>query len=135
MPILQSITDLFSKIFGFLDTSTKAKEEVEIIKAEISKAQIEIASKIIELEKQVQDASSKLILAESQGSWMQKNWRPISMFTFLGLIVLDSLNILPDKLSPQAWTLIQIGLGGYTMGRTAEKLVPNIMEGVGKKNA
>ena len=72
-------------------------------------------------------------MAEAQGeSWLQRNWRPILMLTIVAIvannyvispyirlffnesIILD----LPDKL----WNLLQIGVGGYVIGRSAEKI-------------
>ena len=44
------------------------------------------------------------------------------MLSFLVLVVLDSLGWLPSPLAPEAWTLLQIGLGGYVAGRSAEKV-------------
>jgi len=57
---------------------------------------------------------------------MQRNWRPITMLTFLVLVVCDSFGLLKFRLSNEAWTLLQIGLGGYVIGRTGEKIVDKI---------
>ena len=54
------------------------------------------------------------------------------MMTLLVLVVLDSLGILPNRLTPEAWTLIQVGFGGYVVGRSAEKTAPrltNVLKG------
>jgi hypothetical protein len=70
------------------------------------------------------EVQSNVIVAEAQGqSWLQRNWRPITMICFLILVILDSFGWLPNKLAPQAWTLLSIGLGGYVVGRSAEKVV------------
>jgi hypothetical protein len=45
------------------------------------------------------------------------------MLTFLALVVFDSFGLLSSKLAPEAWTLLQLGLGGYVVGRSAEKLI------------
>jgi hypothetical protein len=55
---------------------------------------------------------------------MQHNWRPITMLTFLVLIICDSFDLLAFRLADQAWTLLQIRLGGYVIGRSAEKIAP-----------
>jgi hypothetical protein len=44
------------------------------------------------------------------------------MLTFLALVVFDSFGWLPNPLANEAWTLLQIGLGGYVAGRSAEKM-------------
>ena len=65
-------------------------------------------------------------------SFLQRNWRPITMLTFLILVVLDSFGLLSTPLAPEAWVLLQLGLGGYVVGRTAEKIVPNILRTIRK---
>ena len=44
------------------------------------------------------------------------------MVVFLVLIVLDSFSMLSKDLAPQVWTVFQIGIGGYTIGRSGEKI-------------
>ena len=51
-----------------------------------------------------------VIKTESKGqSWIQRNWRPITMLTFLVLVVLDSLGLLAYRLANEAWTLLTRG--------------------------
>ena len=45
-----------------------------------------------------------------------------------GLVICDSFGWLANPLAPQAWTLLQIGLGGYVVGRSAEKVGVPIVE-------
>jgi hypothetical protein len=61
-------------------------------------------------------------------SWLQRNWRPITMLTFLILVVCDSFGFLKFRLNNKAWLLLQIGLGGYMVGRTGEKIVEKIIK-------
>jgi hypothetical protein len=44
------------------------------------------------------------------------------MVTFLMLVVCDSFGILAFRLSSEAWLLLQIGLGGYVVRRSGEKI-------------
>ncbi|MHA1920789.1 MAG: 3TM-type holin, partial [Promethearchaeota archaeon] len=77
---------------------------------------------------------SAIIIAEAKGqSWIQRNWRPITMLTFLVLIICDCFGLLTFRLSNEAWGLLKIGLSGYIIGRSAEKLAPSIMKKFGKK--
>jgi hypothetical protein len=48
---------------------------------------------------------------------------PITMITFLFLVVMDSFGLLSFRLSGDVWLLLQIGLGGYVVGRSGEKIV------------
>ena len=90
------------------------------LRAELLGKTLDITTKLIEVQ-------SNVIVAEAGGkSWLQRNWRPITMVCFLILVILDSFGWLPNKLAPQAWTLLSIGLGGYVVGRSAEKVVDKL---------
>ena len=82
---------------------------------------------MLALERESLTAKANLIAAEAQGaSWLQRNWRPITMLSFLGLVVADAFGLLAFRLADQAWLLLQIGLGGYVVGRSVEKISPQI---------
>lgn len=126
------ILDIFrngNSVQGTLQgVGTLAKDVRSAITGEISpekKAEIEL--KLTELEYRTMEAQSQVVIAEAQGgSWIQRSWRPVTMFTFLFLVVLDSFGLLVTPLAPEAWTLLQIGLGGYVVGRSAEKVVSRV---------
>ena len=50
------------------------------------------------------------------------------MLTFLFLVVCDSFGWLTFRLAAEAWTLLQIGMGGYVIGRSCEKVLPQILK-------
>ncbi len=84
----------------------------------------DLLGKVLDIINGISQIQSNIIIAEVQGaSWLQRNWRPITMMTFLVLVCLDSFGILPFRLAKEAWTLLSIGLGGYVVGRSAEKVV------------
>lgn len=67
-----------------------------------------------------------IIKAEAQGeSVLQRNWRPATMLVFLGLLVMYWFDVKPENLSDDVLTeifgLLKLGLGGYVVGRSAEK--------------
>jgi len=93
----------------------------------------------MELEKRAQDIQAELtrlqaevVLAESRGSWMQRSWRPILMLSIVAIIVNNyilfpyfSLFGLPAtmlQLPEKLWSLMMIGVGGYVIGRSGEKI-------------
>lgn len=57
------------------------------------------------------------------------------MLTFLVIIVAHSLSLidLKPEFADQFMTLVQIGLGGYLVGRSAEKITPAVAAAIGKK--
>jgi hypothetical protein len=83
---------------------------------------LQAAQSTVDYESKLLDAKSSIITAEAKSdSWIARNWRPITMLTFLVLIVCDSFGVLHQPLAPQMWTLLQLGLGGYVVGRSVEK--------------
>jgi hypothetical protein len=91
-----------------------------VLSSRIQKQLLE--SKSGELEAQV-----KIVLAEAQGSWLQRNWRPMLMVTFAGLVVahwfgLTTSNI-PESVQNSLLNIVMVGVGGYVAGRSAEKVV------------
>ncbi len=124
MSLLNFLSNAIKPIGDIINNLTTTDEERLKAQIELKKLENEITGKVIELESQLIEAQKSVIVAEAQGnSWLQRNWRPITMITFLVLVVLDSLGILAYRLSDEAWTLLQIGLGGYVVGRSAEKII------------
>ena len=121
------ISDLFNPLASIIDSMTTSDDEKFKVKKELSKIQSDISIKLLDYEKQMVIAKSSVVQSEVSGqSWLQRNWRPITMLTFLVLVVLDSFGLLAFRLAPEAWTLLQIGMGGYAIGRSAEKVLPKL---------
>ena len=72
-----------------------------------------------------------IIIAEAKGNWLQRSWRPLLMLAF-GFIVIYVKFIAPlfdlriPELENEFWNLLQLGIGGYVVGRSAEKISKNI---------
>ena len=96
----------------------------------------EAQAKLIELQQQGDlkelDAAMQVISAEAKSEhWIVASWRPITMLTFVAIIANNYLlypylslfwsNAPILDLSPDLWSLLKIGLGGYVVGRSAEK--------------
>ena len=74
------IGSIGGKVLDIVDDVVEDNDEANRIKFEIQRQLIE--NKSSELE-----ASAKIVLAEAQGSWLQRNWHPLLMVTFTGLIL------------------------------------------------
>ena len=99
--------------------------------------QQEITNRVIEYETKLMDNQAKVILAEAQGeSWLQRNWRPLMMVWFAILLGLYWFGLTPPNLSQetinQLFTLMQLGIGGYIIGRSGEKIIPQVVEAMKK---
>ncbi len=133
--MLGLIGDIFKPAVDLIDELHTSEEEKMQVKQKLFGMQVDAFKKAEEYETELLKAKASIITAEANGqSWMQRNWRPITMLTFLALVVSDSFGLLAFRLAEQAWTLLQIGLGGYVVGRSAEKIVPKVTEVMRDKN-
>jgi len=115
------IGPILNGILGVVDKAVVDKDQAIVIKAKLQEMALTGQFKEVE-------AASKVVIAEAQGdSWMQRNWRPLLMMTF-GLIIANNYLIVPifntpaADIPPDMWDLLKIGLGGYIVGRSAEKV-------------
>lgn len=73
-----------------------------------------------------------IIVAEASGNALQRSWRPIMMLTFAGLIVARWFGWSAPNLSESEythlWNIVELGIGGYVIGRSVEKAAPAIAE-------
>ena len=101
---------------------TEKRDEIE---REIKLALLEQGS---EFNKQAGD----IILAEAKSEhWITATWRPLLMmiivfivgwnYAFIPVLAAFGLDLMVLDLPPQLWTLLTVGVGGYTVGRSAEK--------------
>jgi len=84
----------------------------------------------------------EIILAEAKSnSWITASWRPLLMMVAICIIavnylvfplvaigypsIMDNLLELPDQL----WNLLTLGVGGYIVGRSGEKMIDNFKKG------
>ena len=129
MGIFSFISAIFKPAAELIENLHTSDEEKLKVQSEIKKIENELLGKVVEYEKQLMEHKATIITAEATGhSWLQRNWRPITMLTFLALVVLDAMGLLAYEkgLPKEAWTLLQIGLGGYVIGRSAEKVTKEL---------
>ena len=132
---LNIIREIFTPAADLVDSLHTSEEEKLLAKKSLLEVQTNVSLELLGYEARLIESKHDVIMSEAQGkSMLQRNWRPITMMVFLGLVVLDSFGLLSTPLAPEAWTLLQIGLSGYVVGRSAEKIVPNVMRTIGKDN-
>jgi hypothetical protein len=88
---------------------------------------------LIQKQLELQKMQTEIIVTEAKGNWLQRSWRPILMLAF-GFIVIYVKFIAPlfdlriPELENEFWNLLQIGIGGYVIGRSGEKMVRSYSE-------
>lgn len=119
--VFKSIGDIIDETFTSKEEKLKAKEAILTM----------LMSKGNELDKLKAD----IIQTEAKGNFLQRSWRPILMLLF-GFVVLYSKFIAPAfglpnaELEMEFWDLLQLGIGGYVVGRSAEKIIDSVADKV-----
>ncbi len=114
------IGPLVSSLLGVVDKAVEDKDLANQIKARLNEQALNGSLKELE-------SAASIIVAEAQGeSWLQRNWRPLLMVLF-GTIIANNYMLVPifgtpaAEIPPDMWDLLKLGVGGYVVGRTAEK--------------
>lgn len=112
---------LINIIGGAIDKVLPDKDKAEELKASITLAMLNQG-------RQELAGAVEIITAEAQGeSWLQRNWRPMLMCWFAGLIGAHWLGYtppnLPTEIVAKLLDIVQVGIGGYVIGRSVEKAV------------
>jgi hypothetical protein len=125
--LLPALVPILGKALGNLipDASARAQAEAEVAK--------QLLASSAELER----AAGEIVLAEARSEhFLAACWRPILMLTFGALIVARWLGYSAPGISEaevlKLWDIVQLGLGGYVIGRSAEKIAPQIVAAIKK---
>lgn len=129
MKFLDLIAGIFKPAAELIDELHTSEEERIIQQRKLLEIQAMVLDSSLEYEKEMMTAKAQIINSEAKSEhWLTATWRPITMLTFLGLAVGDSLGLLASPLRDEAWMLLQIGLGGYVVGRSAEKVIKTVRD-------
>ncbi len=110
---------VISGIFSVIDKAVEDKDQATQIKARLQ--EMVLTGQMREIEE-----AAANIRAEAMGdSWLQRSWRPLTMLTFVSLIVAKWLGFtapgVTEAVELALFEIIKIGLGGYVVGRSVEK--------------
>ena len=110
---------LLSGLFSAVDQVVEDKDQAALLKNNLQTLVLQGQMKEVE-------AAMKIVISEAQGgSWIQRSWRPLTMLTFVALIVARWLGFTAPGITTEVelalFEIIKIGLGGYVVGRSVEK--------------
>ncbi len=124
--MIAAFIPIIGKVF---DSIFPDKEQAA--EAKLKLMELQMSGGLKELEQ-----AGKIITAEANSEhWLVAAWRPITMLVFV-VIIANNYILAPYidlffdtnvalELPPQMWDLLKIGIGGYIVGRTGEKMVGN----------
>lgn len=120
-----SLGDIGSLFTGLREAITGEKIQDPSLKLELLK-------EIQNAEAKMMEAKASTIIAEASSEhWVVSAWRPITMLVFVSIIANNYIivpyfsswgyNVPVLDIPPNMWSLIELGLTGYIVGRSAEK--------------
>lgn len=106
--------------------------------SEAAKAQLEIQMELMRRSAEIENAAADIVKAEAESEhWLTASWRPILMLTFGALIVARWLGYSAPGIGEaevlKLWSIVEIGLGGYVIGRSVEKIAPQVAQAIGRR--
>jgi len=127
IPIIGSIID---KGLGIIDKAVPDKDLARKLKHEFESSVMSMDYSVIEKEL---DARAKIITSETGGAGIKAWWRPVTMLVFV-YIVAHNYILAPIiqmfyppmvvlEIPPDLWMLLKLGIGGYIVGRSGEKMI------------
>lgn len=121
--LIPALAPILGKVVGnlFPDPTEKAKAEAEVMR------------QLLAAQSDIEKAASEIIRTEAASEhWLAANWRPLTMLTFVVLIVARWFGWAAPNLSEaeyiKLWSIVEFGLGGYVVGRSVEKIAPSIAQ-------
>lgn len=126
--VIGPLTSLLERLIP--DPTAQANAKLQLL-------QLSQSGQLAELDGQVKEqlAAAGIVQAEAQSAnWLTAAWRPITMLIFVGLICARVFGYTSAHVSDteymQLWDLVKLGLGGYVIGRSAEKMVPGVVTAI-----
>jgi hypothetical protein len=120
------ISELVKRIIPDADRSAEIDREVRL--------------SLLEHADSIEAIRGQIILAEANStSWLTSTWRPLLMMVVVAIIAMNYLvfpilgivfgvELLLD-LPEELWTLLTVGVGGYIVGRSGERMVEHYSQG------
>lgn len=124
------ILGILGKVAGSVADRIFPDPEHELKRIELQQA---LQAAVLERTSEIERAAAEVVKAEAQGqSWLQRTWRPVTMLVFVALIMARWLGWSAPNLGEaevlKLWDIVEIGLGGYVIGRSAEKVLPDLVD-------
>lgn len=119
---MKPIADVVNAISGVINGVTLPAREKRELQAEILRL-------VYEREREIIEAQTGVIKVEAAGNWLQRSWRPLVMLVFAVIVLIGTFTSLPMLAdTSRFWDLLEIGLGGYVVGRSGEKMAGAIFK-------
>jgi hypothetical protein len=127
--MLGAVAPLAKILFSTIEKSVPDKDLQARLKADLQ-------TQLLQSNTQELQAAAKIIEAEAKAGWFASSWRPLLMYVLIFILVWNYIlgpvvkiftgAVISFELPGDVWGLLQIGLGGYVVGRSAESVARTI---------
>jgi hypothetical protein len=97
-----------------------------------AKLKADLQTQLLQSHTEELKAAASVVEAEAKAGWFSASWRPLLMYVLIFILVWNYIlgpvikfffhAAITIDLPGDVWTLLQIGLGGYVVGRSAESV-------------
>ena len=115
-------------VAGIVNSVGEVIDRLTLPSREKKKLETDILRVIAERERQRLESSAAVVGEEARGNWLQRSWRPLVMLMFAVIILVGTFTSLPILAeTSRFWDLLEIGIGGYVIGRSGETITGNLL--------
>ena len=125
LQMLGAVAPLAKVLFSTIEKAVPDKDLQEKLKAQLQ-------TQLLQSHTQELTAAAKIIEAEAKAGWFASSWRPLLMYVLIFILVWNYVigpvikvftgAVISFELPGDVWTLLNVGLGGYVIGRSAESV-------------
>lgn len=113
MDFFSGLTDEIGNLVGKLTLSSQEKKELEARMTQI----------VYRYAGELTQQQGMIVRQETGGNWLQRSWRPLIMLALAAVVLAGTFIDVPYLGNDSRfWDLLEIGLGGYVVGRSLESM-------------
>ena len=137
LPMLNAVAPLAKILFSTIEKSVPDKDLQAKLKADLQ-------TQLLQSNTQELQAAAKIVEAEAKAGWFASSWRPLLMYVMIFILIINYIIAPMVKavfhvsigfdLPTDVFTLLQIGLGGYVVGRSGESIARTLASRPTNKN-
>jgi len=130
LPALQIVAPLAKMLFSTIDKAIPDKDLAERLKFQLNEQLLKSSTEELK-------AAASIVEAEAKSNWFVSSWRPLLMYVLIFILVWNYIlgpiikivlgSVITFELPGDVWTLLQIGLGGYVVGRSGESIARTLV--------
>jgi hypothetical protein len=129
LPMLSAVAPLAKILFNTIEKSIPDKDLQEKLKAQLNQQLLQSSTEELK-------AAASIVEAEAKAGWFTASWRPLLMYVLIFILIWNYIlgpivkfffaAAITIDLPGDVWTLLQIGLGGYVVGRSGESIAKSL---------